>query len=298
MHLPIGILGLVLTTILMPEQPKLPVAALDLKGFILSGLGLSLTVFGFTILGRGLFSWPETLGVVVIGLLLVLAYVLHALNVEHPILDLRLLKHETLRVSLEGGFYYRMAAGALPFLMPLLLQIVFHATPFQSGLMTCATAAGAMSMKFMTSRVLRTYGFKQLFLVNGVISCLFIAACAMFTDATPAAIIFLTLLFGGFSRSLQFTSLNSIAYADIPNADISRANSLYTVNQQLSMAMGVAFAAFVLDGSVWWRGGDELTHADFAITFVVIAVLGLFALPSFYGLKANAGSAMSGHMQR
>ncbi len=296
MHLPIGILGLVLTTILMPEQKPLPVAALDVKGFFLSGIGLSMTVFGFTILGRGLFSLPETFAMVAVGLLLCWAYVQHAARVMHPILDLRLLKYETLRVSVEGGFFYRMAAGALPFLLPLLLQIGFHATPFQSGMLTCATAAGAMSMKFMTSYFLRNFGFRQMFLVNGVISCFFIGICAAFTEATPAVVIFLTLLMGGLSRSLQFTSLNSIAYADIANADIARANSVYTVNQQLSLAMGVAFAALVLDGSVWWRGGEELEHVDFAITFVTIGLLGLLALPSFYRMKRDAGAAMSGHV--
>ena len=296
MHLPIGILGLVLTTWLMPEQLPQPVAALDLKGFLLSGLGLSLTVFGFTILGRGLFNWPETMAVVCVGLLLVWAYVRHANAAPHPILDLRLLKYDTLRVSLEGGFFYRMAAGAVPFLLPLMLQLAFNATPFQSGLITCATAAGAMSMKFLTARMLRTYGFRQLFLVNGVISCGFIAACALFTQTTPAAIIAAVLLLGGLSRSLQFTSLNSIAYADIANADIARANAVYTVNQQLSLAMGVAFAALMLDGSLWWRGADDLSQVDFAITFVVIGLLGLFALPSFYRMKQTAGSAISGHV--
>jgi len=296
MHLPIGILGLVLTTWLMPEQPPIPVAALDRKGFFLSGVGLSFTVFGFTILGRGLFSLPETMAVVATGLTMVWLYVRHAKAVAHPILDLRLLKYDTLRVSLEGGFFYRMAAGALPFLLPLQLQLVFHATPFQSGLMTCASAAGAMSMKFMASTVLKHFGYRQLFLTNGVISCLFMAACALFTEATPASIIFLTLLFGGFSRSLQFTSLNSIAYADVPNVDVARANAVYMVNQQLSLAMGVALAALVLDGSVWFHGREALAHMDFAITFVVIGVMGLLAQPSFYRLKPNAGASMSGHV--
>ena len=296
MHLPIGILGLVLTTWLMPEQPPQPVPPLDVKGFLLSGLGLSLTVFGFTILGRGLFNWPETLGVVGVGTVLVWLYVRHAREVPHPILDLSLLRYETLRVSLEGGFFFRMAAGAVPFLLPLLLQIGFGATPFQSGLMTCATAAGAMSMKLMTARMLRTFGFRQLFLVNGVISCALMAACAFFTAATPAAIIALTLLLGGLSRSLQFTSLNSIAYADIANPDIARANSLYTVNQQLSLAVGVAFAALVLDANLWWRGSEDLTQMDFAVTFIVIGVLGLLALPSFYKMKSTAGAAISGHV--
>ena len=296
MHFPIGILGVILTTVLMPKQPPQTVAPLDVKGFLLSGIGLSLTVFGFTILGRGVFSWPETLAMVCFGVFMVWTYVRHAHAVPHPILDLSLLRYETLRVSLSGGFFFRMAAGAVPFLLPLLLQIGFHATPFQSGLMTCATAAGAMSMKFLTASILRAYGFRQMFLINGVVACGFKAVCALFTQAIPAYVIAFTLLLGGLSRSLQFTSLNTVAYADIANADIARANSLYTVNQQLSMAMGVAFAALVLDTSVWMRGATELNHADFAVTFVVVALLGLVALPFYYSLKPTAGAGISGHV--
>ncbi|MEO9168934.1 MAG: MFS transporter [Aestuariivirga sp.] len=296
MHLPIGILGIVLTTLLMPEQPPQPVAPLDVKGFLLSGIGLSFTVFGFTILGRGLFNLPETLTMVGVGIIMIWTYVRHAHAVPHPILDLRLLRHETLRISLEGGFFFRMAAGSIPFLLPLLLQIGFHATPFQSGLLTCATAAGAMVMKFLAARILRTFGFRQMFLVNGVVACGFMAVCALFTQATPGYVIALTLLLGGLSRSLQFTSLNTIAYADIANPDIARANSLYTVNQQLSMAMGVAIAALLLDGSVWIRGASELSQVDFAATFVTISLLGLVALPFYYRLRPAAGAGISGHV--
>jgi EmrB/QacA subfamily drug resistance transporter len=296
MHLPIGLLGLVAATLLMPEQPLQPVAPLDVKGFILSGLGLSLSVFGMTILGRGLFNLPETLAVTGIGLLLVWLYVRHAHATAHPILDLRLLRIETLRVSLEAGFFFRVAAGAVPFLMPLLLQIGFNATAFQSGLITCATAAGAMGMKFLVSTLLRSFGYRQLFIVNGVIACALIGAMALFTAATPAVVVALVLFIGGLARSLQFTALNSIAYADIATADVSRANALYTVNQQLSMALGVAFAALLLDASQWWRGADSLAAPDFAVAFVAIAITGLLAIPQYFTLKPGAGAAISGHV--
>ncbi len=298
MHLPIGILGLVMATIFMPDFPASEVPPLDIKGFFLSGLGLALTVFGMTIVGRDLFTGPETAGLVGLGLVLVYLYVRHALRVPNPILDIRLLSIDTLRISIMAGSFYRIAAGAIPFLLPLLLQIGFNLTPFQSGLITCTSAAGALLMKFLAARALRTFGYRQLLIVNGIISCGFMAAIALFRESTPLIVVYGVLLFGGLARSLQFTSLNSIAYADIANKDIARANGLYTVAQQLSLALGVAFAAIILEASQWFRGTTTLGQVDFSTAFVVVALSGLIALPEFIKLSRGAGSTLSGHVAR
>ena len=295
MNLPIGLLGLFMATVYMPEQPPMAVRKLDVLGFILSGLGLSFTVFGMTVAGRDLLSPLETAGFVGVGLLLIYAYVVHAQKIDNPILDLRLMKVETLRVSIVAGFFYRAAAGAIPFLLPLLLQLGFNATPFQSGLITCSSAFGALVMKFLAARALRQFGYRQLLILNGVLSCIFMAAIGLFTAATPLMVIYAVLIIGGLARSLQFTALNSIAYADIRNEDISRANGLYTVGQQFSLAMGVAIGAIVLEVSQSLRGAASLGQPDFAAAFVLVAVAGLFALPSFMHLPRDAGAAMSGH---
>ncbi|MDE2385715.1 MAG: MFS transporter [Alphaproteobacteria bacterium] len=295
MNLPIGIIGLITATLFMPETPERDVKPLDVLGFVLSGLGLSFTVFGFTVAGRDLLSPLQTLGFVVAGVVLFGLYVQHAKRIAHPILDLSLLRVETLRVSVTAGFFYRVAAGAVPFLLPLLLQLGFNATPFQSGLITCSTALGALTMKFLAARMLRQFGYRQLLLVNGVISCILMAAMGLFRETTPVSIIMLVLLTGGLSRSLQFTALNSIAYADIANDDIARANGLYTVAQQFSLAMGVAVAAIVLEISQWLHGTAGLTQADFSAAFILVAVGGLLSIGTFMKLPFNAGAAMSGH---
>ena len=295
MHLPVGILGLTMATLYMPNFPPEQVPPLDMKGFFLSGIGLSLTVFGMTIIGRGMFTGPQTAGLVLVGLALIFLYIQHARRVPNPILEISLLKVDTLRISILAGSFYRIAAGAIPFLMPLLLQISFHFTPFQSGLVTCTSAAGALMMKFLAARALRTFGYRQLLIFNGLISCGFMAAMGLFRETTPLAVIYGVLLFGGLARSLQFTSLNSIAYADIVNKDISRANGLYTVMQQLSLALGVAFAAIILESSQWIRGSDALSQTDFSAAFIVVALSGLIAIPSFMRLSPDAGAALSGH---
>ena len=220
----------------------------------------------------------------------------HARVAKNPILDLRLLSVQTLRASVLAGFFYRVAAGAIPFLLPLLLQICFHATPLQSGLITCVSALGALLMKFLAAGMLKRFGFRQLLIVNGILSCAFMAAMAAFTATTPLLVMYFILLMGGFARSLQFTSLNTIAYSDIPNAAIARANGLYTVAQQLSLALGVALAALVLEASQWLRGAVDLGQQDFAAAFMVVAIGGLLAIPSFYKLKPTAGDAVSGHV--
>ena len=295
MNLPIGILGLILATVFMPTFAEVERRPLDVKGFLLSGLGLSLIVFGFSVAGRDLLNPLETIGFVLIGALMIYAYVQHAKRIEHPILDLRLINVETLRVSLSAGFFYRTAAGAIPFLLPLLLQLCFNATPFQSGLITCANAFGAIGMKFLAVRMLRQFGYRQLLLANGVISCALMAAMGLFTAVTPLLVIYAVLVFGGLTRSLQFTALNSIAYADVHNEDIARANGLYTVVQQVSIAMGVAIAAIILETSQWFRGTLALDQHDFALAFILLAAGGLLAIPAFLKLPRNAGAAMSGH---
>jgi EmrB/QacA subfamily drug resistance transporter len=295
MNLPIGILGLILATLFMPEQREKDVPPLDVRGFILSAFALSFCVLGFTTAGRDLLTVQQTIGLLALGAGFAAAYIWHANRVERPILDLRLLKVETLRVSIVAGFFYRVAAGAIPFLLPLMLQIAFNATPFQSGLITCASALGAVLMKFMAARSLRSFGYRQLLIFNGVVSCIFMAAMGLFTATTPLAIMYAVLLAGGLARSLQFTALNSIAYADIANKDIARANGLYTVAQQFSLAMGVAVAAIALEVSQYLRGANTLGQPDFAAAFFLVALGGLVSIPVFRNLSHTAGAAMSGH---
>ena len=272
MNLPFGILGLVLATWLMPNMKDESVAPLDIKGFVLSGLGLSLTVFGMTEIGQGIFPPLVIFGMIAAGAILIWVYVRHAQNTANPILDISMLRVQTLRVSIMGGMFYRVSAGAVPFLLPLMLQLGFGFTPFQSGSITCASALGAVMMKFLAAKSLRRWGYRQLLVFNGVASSVFMAFNGMFMPTTPFLVMVLVLLFAGLLRSLQFTSLNSIAYADVTSEEVGRANGLYTVAQQLSLALGVAVA------------------------FVVVAAVGLISTFFFVRLPANAGENLSGHV--
>ena len=296
MNLPFGIIGIIMATLFMSETREENVPPLDVKGFLLSGSGLAAFVFGITIAGRNLVDLRDVIGLIGLGAVLMAFYVRHAARTPNPILDLKLLRVETLRISVGAGTFYRLSAGAMPFLLPLMLQIGFDLTPFQSGMITCASALGALLMKFAASRLLKRFGYRQLLLVNGLVSCALMAVNGLFTNQTPLVLIFAILVIGGLTRSMQFTSLNSIAYADISNKDIARANGIYTVMQQLSLTLGVTAAAVALDLSQFLRGNaTDLVPADFSFAFFVVAAAGLLAIPQFYSLPANAGESMSGH---
>jgi MFS family permease len=292
MNIPIGLLGIALATRLMPNMRAEAVPPLDFWGFLLSALGLPSVVFGFTIVGRGLLPDYALLALIIFGSTCLALYVRHAFSIQEPILDLRLLQIQSFRASIVGGSFYRIGVGAIPFLMPLMFQLGFGFTAFQSGLLTCSAAAGAMAMKFSTSRLLRRFGFPKLLIANGMVSCCFMAACGLLTALTPFAVISLLVLVGGFLRSLQFTALNALSYADIDRNEASKATSLYTVAQQISLSAGVAVAAFILESMQALRGSPDILAGDFSIAFLLVAGVAAFSVLQFLWLGANAGASV------
>jgi fucose permease len=208
------------------------------------------------------------------------------------VLDLTLFRVPTFFASVVGGFVFRLGLGALPFLLPLMLQVGFGMSPFRSGSITFATALGAMGMKWATVRVLRRFGFRTILVVNSVISAAFMAVCAWFTASTPVTVMLALLFIGGFFRSLQFTAINTIAYADIEHADVSRATALVTVGQQLAISAGVAVGALTVETTLALRGGDTLQAADFQPAFAVVAGISALSVFVFARLPADAGAEM------
>ena len=179
-------------------------------------------------------------------------------------IDLTLLEVPTFRASVVGGFLFRIGIGATPFLLPLMLQAGFGLSAFNSGLLTFAAAAGAMLMKVTAPPILRRFGFRRVLIANALISSAFIAANGLFQPTTPHLLILAVLLAGGFFRSLQFTSINTLGYADIERARMSRATSFASMMQQLSLTVGVGTGALLLHLSAAARGGEHLAAGDFA----------------------------------
>ena len=294
MNIPFGLLGIMLATRLMPNTPAETVPPLDIRGFLLSALGLSSLVFGFTIVGRDMLSDYALVALIVFGSTCLAFYVRHALSIREPILDLRLLRVQSFRASILGGSFYRVGVGAIPFLLPLMFQLGFGFTAFQSGMLTCSAALGAIVMKFSTARLLNRFGFRSLLVANGLVSCGFIAVHGLLTTATPFFLISLLLLTGGFLRSLQFTALNALSYADIDRHEVSRATSLYTVAQQVSLSAGVAIAAFILESVQVLRGNRDILASDFSVAFLIVAGVAAFSVLQFRWLGIDAGASVIG----
>lgn len=295
LNVPVGVVGFVLASLVVPQVKADEVRPLDLKGFALTATGLSLSIFGFTLAGRSVSDAPLAWAMVAAGIGLLTLYVFHARRAPHPILDLQLLRLPTFRIAMTGGSLFRLSVGAVPFLLPLMLQVGFGLSPFESGSLTFAAAVGALTMKLTATPILRRFGFRRILSINAVVSSALLAASALFTSATPHAIIVAVLLMAGFFRSLQFTSLNALGYADVEAARMSRATSFVAVVQQLSLSGGVAVAALLLEASRSAEGRTDLLTVDFARAFVVIGAIAVVSTLAFFRLTPDAGAEVSGH---
>ncbi len=297
-NVPIGILGMILVTLFVDELKSDTPGRLDVVGLILCGIALSGITFGSEMLGRGV----EAASLIVVclgaGLLAGVAYFWHARRRPDPLLDLSLLKIPTFAVSVLAGTLFRVGVGAIPFLLPLMFQIGFGDSAAQSGLVTFASAIGAIIMKPAAQRALRAFGFRATLLWNAAISAFGVALCAAFRNWWPLPAIYAALILGGFFRSLQFTAYNTIAYADIPRERMSAATSLYATIQQLSLTFGVTIGTSALAISSHYRGHTTLQVGDFAFAFIVVALLMLLAAPASLLMPADAGEEVSGHHGR
>jgi EmrB/QacA subfamily drug resistance transporter len=292
-NLPISLIGVLLTALFMPTVKEVERKRLDVVGFVLSGLALAGLVFGFENVGRNLLPGWMVAALLVDGVACAVLYWRHYRGTEHPILDLGLLRIETFRVAVVGGLFSRLVIGASPFLLALLLQLGFGLTAFQAGLLTFASAAGALMMKATAGPILARFGFKRALILNTLATAAIFAAYALFRATTPHWIIIAVLLVGGFFRSLQFTALQALAYADVPQASMSGATSFSSVFQQLSQSLGVGAAAICIHLALFWRRTPTLTAGDITPAFVVIALLSLLNLALLVPMPASAGDEVS-----
>ncbi|MGH7047461.1 MAG: DHA2 family efflux MFS transporter permease subunit [Stellaceae bacterium] len=294
-NIPAGILGIVLVNLLVGDLHETGRRPLDRSGFALTAIGLASLAFGFENIGRGALPLFIVLGLLAVGALCLTIYVRHARRVDHPIIDLALFKIPTYAIASIGGFLFRTGLGALPFLMPLMLQVGFGLSALHSGLLTFASAAGAMLMKTSAVRILRLWGFRFVLALNAVISAGFLFGYSLFRPTTSHLVIFFALLVGGFFRSLQMTSINTLSYADVPASMLSRATSLSSMAQQLSQTTGVAIAALLLHVVLTLRGGTGLVAVDFYPVFIGVALISLSSVPFFLRMSPDAGAEVSGH---
>jgi EmrB/QacA subfamily drug resistance transporter len=296
-NLPICVLGIVLVTLFVPNIYERTVRRLDLPGFLLTGFGLAGMVFSFESIGRGVISPAMVTSLMVGGIGCAGLYVVHARRIAHPIIDLNLFRVRTFTAAnSSAGGLYRIGLGGLSFLLALQLQLGLGYSPFSSGLLILASAAGSLAMKFAINPIVRRFGFRSVLMVNGVLVALSVSACALFTHATPRALIVFVLFEGGFFQSLQFTSLNALAYADISADSMSGASSLGSMLQQLFNGLGVIVAAQILHITLALHGETTLTAHDISPAFLIAGIVALISVFFLLPLEHHAGAEVSGHV--
>ncbi len=293
-NVPIGIIGIILVSMFVEDVREPPRGRFDAIGLLLCGIALSCLMFGLETAGRGVVPRDLTQVAVSVGLVAILGYLVHAWRHPAPLLDLSLMRLPCFGVALSAMMLFRTGIGAIPFLLPLMLQVGFGDSAVQSGLITFASSAGALVMKPATQYALRAFGFRDTLVWNGVVSAVMIAICAAFRPTWPAAAIYAALLVGGFFRSLQFTAYNTLAYGDVPRSQMSSATSLYVTGQQLAATIGISAGAVSLEISRTLAGHVTPQPIDFSHAFLVVALFTLAAAPIALLMPRNAGDDLTG----
>lgn len=290
-NLPIGLIGMVAAVLVLPAIREEDVPPFDGRGFALGAGALTALVFAFETAGRGVVDGRLVLAALGVGLALLGLYVAHARRIERPLIDLRLLAIPTFRAAVLGGSIFRLGVGALPFLLPLQLQLGFGRSPLESGLTTFIAAVGAMAMKLTARPLIARFGFRTTLVADALIAGGLLASIGLVGPGTPVALLMALLLVSGFFRSLEFTAINVVAFGDIDEAQMSRATAFSAMMQQLSLSAGVALGAFTLH--VLGAGGDRPpAAAELSIALGLVGGLSMLSALSFARLDAGAGDAM------
>ena len=293
-NLPIGLIGLCLVYLHLPDYREKS-NPLDIVGLILFGSGIALLSYVLEVFGEHTLSLGEILGLLAISILLLAGYGLHATKTPFPLLALNLFRIRTFRAAVSGSFFTRLGIGGIPFILPLLYQVGLGFTPIQSGLLMMPQAIAAMSLKPTMPRILRRFGYRAILISNTVILGLLILLFATIGVGAPVWLIAVQAFCFGFASSLQYTSMNTLVYADITEAQTSNASSIASTTQQMSISFGVATAslaaAFFLPDR-FHSNASEMIHGIHQ-AFLLLGGLTILSTMVFRELKSGDGDAVS-----
>ena len=299
LNVPLGIIGIALALMWIKNAPG-QARWFDWLGFALAGSACTSIMYSLEMLGQQSVRWTTAGWFLGYGVAAGVGAVWHMRRSAHPLIQFDALKQRTFAVVIWGGSLFRLAISVSPFLLPLMFQIAFGLSAFQSGLLVLAMFAGNLSMKAATTGILRRFGFRRVLVVNGLITAALIASFTTLGPNTPTALMVVLLFAHGLSRSMQFTGISTLAFVDVSHSQMSSANSFFTVMTQMSMGMGVAVGAVALRLAAWLRGGPASapTIADFHLAFGMVSIVAVLAVVDCFGLDRNAGAEVSGHVQQ
>ncbi len=298
-NLPIGVFGLYMVYRHLPDYRQDRVVPLDAAGLFLFGSGVALLSYVLEVFGEHTLSGRAMLGLLVVSALLLAGYGFHATQIEFPLLRFTLFRIRTFRASVSGSFFTRLGIGGIPFLFPLLYQVGLGFTPIQSGLLMMPQAIAAMSFKITMPWILKRLGYRRVLISNTIILGLLIALFASIGANTPVWLIVTQVFVLGFFTSLQYTSMNTLAYADITDEQASSASTIASTMQQMSMSFGVATASLVTAFFIPDRFHTRPFEMIHGIHDAFLCLGGLTVLSAivFRALKNDDGDAVSGGAQ-
>ena len=296
-NLPIGLLGLYLVYRHLPDYRENHTHPLDIVGLILFGSGIALLSYVLEVFGEHMLGWRAMLGMLVMAILLLVGYGLRAARTEFPLLRLSLFRIRTFRASVSGSYLTRLGIGGIPFLFPLLYQVGLGFTPIQSGLLMIPQVMASMSLKLMMPAILKRLGYRRVLISNTMILGLLIMLFASIGVGTPVWLIVLQAFVFGFFTSLQYTSMNTLVFADITEEQASSASTIASTMQQMAISFAIATASlatacFVPDR--FHTSAPEMIHGIHQ-AFLVLGGLTILSSFVFRELKTNDGNTISLH---
>jgi EmrB/QacA subfamily drug resistance transporter len=297
LNIPIGLIGLVMVYLHLPDYREEHTHPLDVAGLLLFGSGVALLSYVLEVFGEHTLSGAELLGLLTLSALLLAGYGLRAGRTAFPLLNLSLFRIRTFRASVSGSFFTRLGIGGIPFLLPLLYQVGLGFTPIQSGMLLMPQAIGALVMKLTMPSILARFGYRSVLISNTAILGLLILLFATIGAATPVWLIAIQAFCFGFFTSLQYTSMNTLVYADVNPGQVSGASSIASTMQQMSISFGVATASlatafFIPDR--FQSSAPQMIHGVHQ-AFLVLGALTILSTVIFRELKRGDGDDVSQH---
>lgn len=292
-NLPIGVIGLVLILKFLPDIEAAPPRRLDVTGFVLLGVAFSGVVFGLSLVSLPVLPFWIAASATGAGVLAAVLYGMHVYRTKAPLLDPRIFREPAFAAANVGTALFLIGTGAMPFLLPLMLQLSFGMTPFESGMVTASSAAGALTFKFFAKRTYAALGFRNALLFASIVAALGMGLLGFVSPQTPIAVLLVLLFVTGLMRSVYFTGQHALGLSQIADEQAGQATAISTVNRPIFTALGVALAGMVLEAGTQ---GDVITLTDFHLALIVVSLVSALGAIPYVLLNKYAGSTVSGHM--